>query len=91
MRKRSRGSEEEAEGGHGGTAMVPAHGRHDGHHDWHGSGTCGAMIPAHGGMAMFNMMGTMVGNMMGSMMQSMMAPAGLPESLKTLVDSHGTA
>ena len=77
MKKRPLESEEEAEGVHGGMAMVPAHGgmwneqQHDGYHDgtWrHGSGTCGAMIPAHGGMAMFNMMGTMMGNRMGTMM-----------------------
>ena len=49
------------------------------------------MIPAHGGIAMFNMVGTMMGNMIGTMMQSMMAPSGLPESLTTLVDFHGTA
>ena len=57
MRQRFCGSEEEAEGGYGGTAMFPAHGRHDGHRAWRGPGTCGAMLPAGGGMTLLDMMG----------------------------------
>ncbi len=37
--------------------MFPAHGRHDGHRAWRGSGTCGAMIPAGGGMTLLDVMG----------------------------------
>ena len=52
MEERPCESEEGAEGAHDYRVMVPAPGRHDGHHAWPGSGTREAMMPAQGGMAM---------------------------------------
>ena len=48
MEERPCDSEEGAEGAHDYRVMVPAPGRHDGHHAWPGSGTREAMMPAQG-------------------------------------------